>query len=329
MSVITHEISLDNFHHQIKYVLGAYDAHGLKVESFQNVIIGGLGGSGIGGRIARLAFLDSFPVPVEVISEYKLPAYANHKTLVILSSYSGNTEETLEMFRLARQKNCQVLAISSGGFLLQWCENENIKCYKVEKGYQPRMALGYSLSFLLLMLGELCGKNLRPELEAVSKRLENNLDLKAKAQDLLRFFATQMASKYIVVCDTAFEAVATRICQQIQENAKGEAFVSVLPESNHNMIECYYGTQDTNFIFLNSGLNPKVDKRFEFLTELLGSSQSRVFALDSGAFSIASIYETIHATDWFSVYLSNAKGVNNMEVPNIARLKNFLDEKQG
>jgi glucose/mannose-6-phosphate isomerase len=86
MSVITHEQSLENFHEQLTYVLANYHNHGKSVNNYQNIVIGGLGGSGIGGRIARLAFMQQMPVPVEVFSEYGLPAYANEKTLVILCS---------------------------------------------------------------------------------------------------------------------------------------------------------------------------------------------------------------------------------------------------
>ena len=84
MSSITHEIALDNFHSQIRFVLDGYQPHGRKSNAYQNAIIGGLGGSGIGGRIAKLAFYDKFPISIENYSEYQLPAYANSSFLIIL-----------------------------------------------------------------------------------------------------------------------------------------------------------------------------------------------------------------------------------------------------
>ncbi len=327
--MITHEISLDNFYKQIGFILDQWKPHGLSLNSYQNVVIGGLGGSGIGGRISKILFSPNFPVPIEVVSDYHLPAFANEKTLVILSSYSGNTEETLSLFAEAKSRGCKILAISSGGFLTRFCGEEGIQCYLVEKGYQPRMALGFSLSCLLLILAEFNQRPIADDLHKIAVELSNNASHKQKAAEIIAAFGTNAQNKYVVVCDGAFEAVAIRFCQQIQENAKGEAFVSVLPEANHNMIESYYEKQNTNFIFLNSGNNPKIDMRFAYLKQLLSSHNNVPVELGVPKFSLSRIYEVIHILDWVSIYLSNQKGVNNMEVPNISRLKTYLDEKIG
>lgn len=326
MQGITHEASLEQFHSQIRFVLDNYKPHGMHVSAFQNVVIGGLGGSGIGGRIARLAFFTSFPIPVEVISEYTLPAYAGSNTLVILCSYSGNTEETLTMFDVARKRGCSIMTLCSGGKLAQRSQEHNHPCYPVPSGYQPRQALGFSLSTLLMAMGELNEMSMKEGLEQAEAMLSNNAGLKAKAAEMFACFENHINSKFVVICDMAFEAVATRFCQQLQENAKAEAFVSVLPEANHNMIESYYGSQDTNFIMLSSGLNPRVSMRFDFLRDLLSNLNARVYQFEHTGFSLNTMFEIIHVTDWVSVMLSNARQVNNMEVQNIARLKNYLDE---
>ena len=106
MSVITHERSLENFKEQFEYAIGHYTSHNKKISNYNNIIIGGLGGSGIGGRIARSYFINEMPVPVEVFSDYHVPAYAGERTLAILCSYSGNTEETLTMFGEAQDRGC-------------------------------------------------------------------------------------------------------------------------------------------------------------------------------------------------------------------------------
>lgn len=325
MSEITHEISLDQFHHQITWVLNGYRAHGLKAGQFRNIVIGGLGGSGIGGRIARLAVFTAFPIPVEVYSEYRLPAYAGRDTLVILSSYSGNTEETLGMYEDARSRGCHIICLSSGGQLVAAASADGCQCYPVETGYQPRMALGYSLTTLLLILGELGDIDFRTSLEKTAATLLANAELKSEADAICRYFSSGFNNKFVVICDTALEAVSVRFCQQIQENAKGEAFVTVLPEANHNVIESYYGRHDTNFLLLNSGLNARNNARFEFLKTVLGETGNRFYEFPAAPFTLERVFSLIHILDWVSIGISNAKGVNNMRVDNIARLKAYLE----
>lgn len=322
---ITHESSLRNFHKQIRFVLDGYRPHGRSVSEFSNVVLGGLGGSGIGARIARLAFYTSFPIPVEVFSEYRLPAYAGKETLVILSSYSGNTEETLGMYEHATKLGCSIIVLSSGGKITEMAQRDGWPVYAAETGYQPRMALGYSLSTLLLILGELSGVEMKSSLADVADLLSHTDQLEARATGIFEYFKNTANQKFVVVCDLPFEGAAIRFCQQIQENAKGEAFISVLPEANHNMIESYYGKHETNFILLNSGLNPRVNIRFDYLKSVLTRWDNVVYEFDPGPFDLKAIFEFIHITDWLSILLSDAKGVDNMQVGIISGLKDYLD----
>ncbi len=325
MTTITHELSLDQFYQQIDWALAHYKPHGLREKEFNNIVIGGLGGSGIGGRIARLLVANTLNIPVEVYSEYNLPAYCNEKTLVILCSYSGNTEETLAMFNQALGAGCHIVCLASGGKVAELAEQKNLAFYPVETGYQPRMALGYSLTTLLMILGEMAEVDYRSLLQGVSAKLKDNGSLKTEAKKILELFSGHENAKFVVVCDNAMEAVAVRFCQQIQENAKGEAFITVLPEANHNVIESYYSKHDTNFILLNSGLTDRNNHRFQFLTELLNSHGNRCYTFAQETHSLNRIFCIIHILDWVSIYLSNTKGEDNMFVNNIARLKSFLD----
>lgn len=326
MERITHEQSLERFHQQIRYVLDHYTAHNLTVEKYKNVVIGGLGGSGIGGKIARLAFYTVYPIPVEVFSEYHLPAYAGKETLVILSSYSGDTEETLNLYSEAKNRDCDIIVLSSGGQLSALATGDGFPLYRAEKGYQPRMALGYSLSTLLLILGELAGLDMSRSLKEVEQMLLNDKSIKSKAEAMFNKFKGTLNNKFVVVCDLAFEAVAVRFCQQIQENAKGESFVSVIPEANHNMIESYYDRHDTNFIILNSGLNLRNNLRIGYLKSIFDQRGNTYYEYPVTGFGLSTIFEVIHATDWLSILVSNAKGADNMQVEIISGLKQFLEQ---
>jgi glucose/mannose-6-phosphate isomerase len=325
--VINHEYALDHFSAQIDYALQHYSDHGYRSSAFHHVVIGGLGGSGIGGRLSRLAFNSTAPIPVEVYSEYSLPAYAGTQTLVILCSYSGNTEETLAMYADARKRGCTIVCVAAGGTLKELAQRDGLKFYEIEGGYQPRMALGYGFSFQLLILSDLFGMDMPAQLRAVSNRLRDEQhSLKAKAQSLFQFFEHNIQHKFVVVCDMAFEAAAVRFCQQIQENAKGEAFVNVLPEANHNVIESYYDKRNTNFILLNSGLNVRTNIRFTFLAGILAEQGNTVFNYEVPQFDLWALFEFIYVTDWLSILASNANGVNNMEVGIIMRLKDHLEQ---
>lgn len=326
MSAITHELSLEKFHEQIDYVLNHYHSHHLKVDDFSNIVIGGLGGSGIGGRLARLAFINKMPVPVEVFNEYHLPGYANEETLVILCSYSGNTEETLSMYSEALEKECTVVCVAAGGKLKSLAEEAGLPFYSVQEGFQPRMTLGFGLSTLVMILGELIGEDYTQELRGVEAMFKSPAEIVAKAQKMYQFFQSTIAQKFVVVCDLPYEAVAIRFCQQIQENAKGEGFYAVLPEANHNMIESYYEKHNTNFIFLNSGTNSRVNARFEFLKEVLDNLGNKVYEYPVAGTALNSIFEVIHATDWLSIWASNDKKVDNMQVGIITRLKAHLEK---
>lgn len=322
---ITHEISLENFWNQIQFSIASYKPHGISNSEIDNVIIGGLGGSGIGGRIARTLFLETFPKPVEVYNEYFLPGYAGEKTLVILCSYSGQTEETLSMLEMAQTKGCKVIVVASGGILLDYSINNNLPFYIVESGYQPRMALGYSLTTLLLILGEISKVDCIQNLKTTIDILKDNQKIKDEAKKVFELFKSNASQKFVIVTDIFYEAVGVRFCQQIQENAKGESFVNVLPEANHNVIESYCEHRDTNFIFLDSKSNSRTTARFNFVLNQLIENDNTIYQLNTYGFGIPQVFSTIHLMDWLSIWISNEKGANNMEVGIITKLKKYLD----
>jgi glucose/mannose-6-phosphate isomerase len=324
MTQINHEFALTNFYNQIQFSLDNFKSHGLKSSQFRNIVICGLGGSGIGGRIAKSYFSDKANLPIEVYSDYQLPAYTSSNSLVILSSYSGLTEETLAMYEEARSKSCTIICITSGGTLLEWVKRDNVPHYIVEIGYQPRMALGFSLTYNLLILSELFGIDLLPELKSISGIYSNVVLEQERANTMLDCFSNNLNNKFTIVADGVTESIGIRFCQQIQENAKVEAFINVLPEANHNVFETYYGALPTNFIFINSQTNDRNKGRFAYLKQLLEKQGNTIYEINLENASLTELFKTIYMTDWFSILLSNKKGADNMSVPNISGLKTFL-----
>lgn len=324
--MITHEESLLGFEQQIAYALTEFDGNKVPSGPFQSVVICGLGGSGIGGRIARGYFLNKAHCPVEVYSHYFLPKYINANTLVVLSSYSGNTEETLQMFEIAKAAGCKIIGICSGGTLQNKLQEGNYPMFKVPQGFQPRMALGFSFSLTLLLLGKVFESPVEKELKDLLSIYENKESLKTEAELLLKQWSGNINAPIVVYSDENYAGVAVRFCQQIQENAKGQAYSLVLPEANHNAIESVYGNMHTNILFLNAGVNERNNLRFAFLRKLMEENGNTVATISLQNASLLSLFQTIYILDWVSILLSNAKGADNMTVPNIDKLKNYLSQ---
>ncbi|OYU94469.1 MAG: hypothetical protein CFE21_15790 [Bacteroidetes bacterium B1(2017)] len=318
--------ALKKFNYQINFAIDNYSNHGLNANQFSNILIGGLGGSGIGGRIVKTIFMNEFPIPVEVIADYSLPAYVNEKTLVILGSYSGNTEETLAMFDEVQKRGSQMLILTAGGKLGGFAKENNIKTYFLEPGFQPRMALGFSLTYLVQIFADLIGKDVTAELRKIASLFDDCTPYHEDAEQVFKIIQSKTNSKFVVLSDAQFEGVATRFAQQVQENAKHECFTHVLPEHNHNVIESYYGTLDTVFFFLNTNSNPRVVSRFEFLAGLLEVENHKIIELGVEEFNLAAVYLTIHRLDWISLLVADYRKVDSLNVPNIASLKEFLEK---
>jgi len=323
--MITHEDSLEKFSDQIAFALKSYQPHGIKSEAISNVVLGGLGGSGIGARFVKNFYFDNANVPIEVVSDYNLPLYVNKNTLLVLASYSGETEETLSLFNEGLEMGCQIICVSSGGKLKELAEMHEFNFYNLPLGYQPRMALGFSLTLNLLILGELFGiENLNDELNVAMDEFKNESQWRQSAQEMLDYFKTQINYKFVIFTDRLSEAVGVRFAQQIQENAKLEAFVNILPENNHNVLETYYSKLPSNIILLNGSSNERVDVRFDFLKNILIKNDILFTSITFDGKVLAEIFKVVHILDWFSILLSNANGVDNMSVNNIAELKKYL-----
>ena len=325
--MITHQKSLREFHKQLEYVLNNYTSHNLKATDYQNIIIGGLGGSGIGGTITKGLFINQSPVPIEVVNDYTLPAYVGDKTLVVLGSYSGNTEETLSMFDDAKSKNASILIICAGGKLKELAIENGLKHYIIEEGFQPRMALGYSLGFLLKIFAELMGESIDEEIKSIIQSLQENQDRFIKsASEIQKKFQATLNRRYTIICDAPFYGVAMRFAQQINENSKQEAFVSILPEANHNVIESYYGQLPSNFIILNSNSNERVGARFDFVAGLLEKENNKLAQFLTEGVEIATVFEITYILDWFTILITEPLDVDPMQIENIVSLKEFLSE---
>ncbi len=316
--------ALKKFSYQINYAVNNYKPHGLKATDFNNIVIAGLGGSGIGGQIVKAFFLNEMPVPVNCLADYSLPAYANEKTLIIAASYSGNTEETISVFNDANNRGCKILVLTTGGKLEDFAQSNTTYTLKIEGGFQPRMALGFSLTYLVMLMGELIGKDYKDELSNIASTLADTELYHSEAEAMFQEIRSRIKSKFVVLADGLLEPVAIRFAQQIQENAKHECFVHALPEMNHNVIESYYDTLDSVFFVMNSNQNERLNMRFDFITGLLEVENHKVLTMQLEQYNLLSVYELIHRLDWVSLMVADERRVDSLNVPNIMSLKEYL-----
>lgn len=316
---------LGQFPTQIRYAVANYRSTGLDIENFDNILLCGLGGSGIAGRIIKSYFLAQSPLPIEVISDYFVPHYVGKKTLVFMCSYSGNTEETLAMYDAAKAKGATIISIATGGKLKEKTEKDGYLFYTAQAGFQPRMALGYSLSYLLLIFSELFGMpDMAAQLLAASEALNDEQKYLDKGTRILHELEDSLPAKIVVVTDYFTNPIGLRFCQQIQENAKSEAFLHELPESNHNVIESYYGKLNSIFFFIHSNSQPRTELRFNFLKGILEENGNTVHDIVLKSTGLADVLETIYILDWVSLLIADHKAVNSSLIKNINALKEYL-----
>jgi glucose/mannose-6-phosphate isomerase len=317
---------LSTFSNQIKDRLDNYFPHNLNYRDFNNVVICGLGGSGIGGRIAKSYFSDKALLPIEIVSSYLLPQYVNKESLVILGSYSGNTEETLSMVKEAISKKAKIIILTSGGELMELGKKHDWPIYKAKTGLQPRMALGYSLTNLMLVLSEFFEISTKNKLFDSALKLDDFETYVKKGRYLFSKTNTTSGSNFVIISDDKFEPIATRFAQQIQENAKLEAFVNLLPEANHNVIETYYSKLPAVFFFLDSKSNKRTTQRFDFVRNLLEENGNTVVEIMPSGDGLSQWLETIFILDWTSLWMADSLERESSRIPNISALKQFLLE---
>lgn len=295
----------------------------------RNVVISGLGGSGIGGTILSNVLRDDLSVPIIVNKEYQIPAFVNENSLVIISSYSGNTEETLSALMQAFKKNAQIVCITSGGLVQEYSETNDIDYVLIDGGSPPRAAFGQSFVQLLYILFHL------GLLEAGFKKyLHDAIALLDAEEEATQKAAKEIAQKLtgkipVIYSDAKFEGVSIRFRQQINENAKTLCWHHVVPEMNHNeLVGWRERNENMAVVFLRNNKDyERNQERMEFTKEVVTQYASDVIEIYSkGDHDIVRSMYLIHFTDWISYFLAELKGVDAVEVDVIGKLKNKLAE---
>ena len=297
------------------------------VKEFANVMVTGLGGSGIGGSIVQNYVADKMKIPFLVNKDYFLPAFVGSNSLVIVCSYSGNTEETLEAMQQALKAKATVVCVTSGGKVAEIAGKKKLDCIVVPGGMPPRSCLGYSLVQLLCYLGHfgLIERSYEKDLNAA-------ITLISEGQDAIRKSAKQVAKKLldktpIIYSAGNFEGVAIRFRQQISENSKMLCWNAVIPEMNHNeLVGWRDAAKDKAVVILrNKDDYDRVQTRMDINKKVIGKYTKNIIEIYSEGKSYwEKAFYLIHLTDWVSVILADLRELDATEVKVIDFLKGEL-----
>jgi glucose/mannose-6-phosphate isomerase len=286
-----------------------------------------MGGSGIGGQLVSQWLFDSLTVPVTLVKDYELPHFVGEHSLVIGSSYSGNTEETLLALQEAKKRKSFIIGICSGGKLQEFCEENYYDCTVVPGGNPPRTALAFSIVQLLNIFKQLDLTNVdwKNAIRDTKKILEIDKEyIHSEAKKLAAFLKPCIPVLYSTA---RYEGVAIRARQQLNENSKVLCWHHVIPEMNHNeLVGWSGGSNDYGVVVFDSGdWGERNAIRREFTLSELKKKTDNIYLLETKGKNIIekSLYY-IHIIDWMTYYLSEMKNVDPIEIDVIINLKDTL-----
>ena len=317
---------------QLAYDFALQDDHAFG--KIDNVVYTGMGGSALAALIAQ-----SWPTlnkPFEVVRNYTLPAFVGPNTLVIASSYSGNTEETLSALDDAAAKGAQIAVITGGGKLEEMANEKGYLFAKIPKAEQPRYAVLYNLRALLQIVvhAGLLPETVLQEMQDAAQPLQEASAAWAAdiptAQNPAKQLANELVGKSIVVYGgPEMYPAAYKWKISFNENAKQIAWVNQLPEFNHNeFIGWSKQPVDKPYavIDLRSDLEyPRVQKRFEVTARLLSGMRPAPHVVQAqGSTLLAQLLYTITFGDFVSIYLAILNGLNPAPVDLVEKFKQEL-----
>ena len=296
-------------------------------KEIRNVLICGLGGSGIGGTIVADIVSSKVNIPIAATKDYSIPNFVNEHTLVIANSYSGNTEETLFALEKCQAKGAEIAVITSGGKLKTIAEENNYTKIIIPGNQPPRAMFGYAFTELFFMLNHynLINDSFKSDFEKAIALLDTEkLDIQKQAMDLAKKIYKQTPVIYVA---NGFEGVAVRFRQQINENSKMLCWHHVVPEMNHNeLLGWRTNVDDLAVVYFRNKCDYERNQiRMDINKKVISKYTDNISEIWSKGDSVIenSLYH-INLGDWVSWYLSEMNNVDAIEIDVINFLKGEL-----
>lgn len=329
---------LDRFPQQIEDAVAIAEAARLpRLKSrVSSIVVSGLGGSAIGGDLLRTYLAEELSVPFVVNRHYFLPEFVSSNSLVVISSYSGNTEETIAAHDDAIKRKAQVLCITSNGETESLARKNGHPLIKIPKGYPPRAALGYSFFTILITLSRLgCvkskAKEIRETIVLLKRKSATYTKFRSSSNEALRI-ARFLKGKLPVIYSATenLDSVNLRWRTQLAENAKVLAFGNILPEMNHNELVGWKVLRslmkEIAVVFLRDRKeHPRVRVRLDLTRSIVSKYTPHVVEIQSeGKSRLARMFSLVYLGDWVSYYLALLNGEDPTPVEVIDYLKTEL-----
>ena len=296
-------------------------------KKFKNILICGLGGSGIGGTIVNDIISPIAKIPIYCTKDYSVPNFVDSETLVIASSYSGNTEETIYALEKCQKTNAEICIITSGGKLHLIAKEEKYNHIIIPSGGPPRAMFGYSFTQIFYILYHYGIID-----ESFKLDFKRSIDLLLSEKRNIQEEAKALSNKIykhtpIIYTSKGFEGTAIRFRQQLNENSKTLCWHHVIPEMNHNeLLGWRTNTNDLAVVFLRNKLDFfRNQKRIEINKKVILKYTSNITEIWSKGNSIIenTLYH-INLGDWTSWYLSELNNVDAIEIDVINFLKDQI-----
>jgi glucose/mannose-6-phosphate isomerase len=297
-------------------------------KTYSNILFCGLGGSGIVANMISDLFESQLNIPIIISKGYSLPTFLNDETLLIIGSYSGNTEEAINCFQTAIDKDIKPICISSGGKLTELANAHNCDLYFLPKGYPPRASLAFGFIALVSVLENYL--NIDFKKDALVYRISEFLSIKKPSikkstENLASKFKNQIVVLYI---ENQFSSLGLRIKQQINENSKSFCWYNEFPEFNHNeIVGLKQHHHQLKFLFLRTSFeNERNILRFGYLKSIIEKIGYEVIEVKAeGNSKEEQYFYLLNFGDWLSYFIAQEQKEDAIEVKVIDGLKNYLN----
>lgn len=322
---------IDDFETSISRVIDIDSDH-----DWAGVLCLGMGGSGAGGMFLSTLADNSGGLPFVVWRDYGLPSWWGPEWLVIATSYSGNTEETINGVREVLDSGGTVIGISSGGEMKEILSNSDGSLFvPVPGGQMPRSAFGHlfgtqlSVCWSLGIMEKPSGKEINDMIQRLrSSSIEFDI---SGGNGLVVTMAESMLDNQIgIIAPTMLISAARRFANQLNENSDVFARPSELPEMNHNEIVAWASTNDSQhsiIYFSCEGIHPRVSSRMNWMLENIENHNSWIIDCEGESLLERLLYAS-HISDWISIALALLRGVDPSEMASIDELKSYISKIQ-
>jgi len=307
-------------------------------QNIKNIVVSGMGGSALGSHLIKGLYKAELKIPFEVVSHYNLPGYVNSDTLVLLSSYSGTTEETLSASCEALERGAKIMVITSGGSLAQLASTNHWPLYLIKPTFnpsaQPRMAIGYAIAGQLAMFAK---AGIIPDQTNLLTQTSQNLQkmipgLSPENQHSpAKMLAYAAFDKHVIFVAAEHLIGAAHVTNnQFNENAKSLTSEWHLPEFNHHYLEALsfpkHAKETTIFFLYNSSLyHERVQKRVLITKEIIEQQGYEVQLIQATApTKLEQIFEIIQLGEFVSCYLAILYGIDPSPIPSVDSFKSQM-----